>query len=74
MLLIQYIRGIFFIKVWNYFIAKIIFISQKYFLRLFKMAANQSAPGLNRGLSSNIWCLRSPNYEKFTEECVKHME
>ena len=24
-------------------------------LRLFKMAANKSAPGLNRGLSSNFW-------------------
>ena len=39
-------------------------------LRLFKMAENQSAVGLNRGLSWNFWWLRSANYVKFTEERV----
>ena len=39
-------------------------------LRLFKMSANQSAPGLNRGISSNFWLLESANNVKFTEEFV----
>ena len=26
--------------------------------------------GLNRGLSSNVWCLRSANHVKFSEECM----
>ena len=30
----------------------------------------QNAPGLNRGLSSNFWWLRSANHVKFTEECM----
>ena len=30
----------------------------------------QSAPGLNRGLSSNFWWLSCANNVKFTEECV----
>ena len=34
----------------------------------------QSPPGLNRGLSSNFWWLRSAHHEKFTEECVMHTE
>ena len=38
-------------------------------LRLFKMAANQSALSLNRGLSSTLWLLRSANHAKFIEEC-----
>ena len=37
------------------------------------MMANQSAPGLNRGLPSNLW---GPKLQimKFTEECVICME
>ena len=38
--------------------------------RLFRMTANQNAPDLNRGLSSNFWWLRSANHVKFTEERV----
>ena len=33
------------------------------------MMTNQSGSGLNRGLSSNFWWLRSVNHVKFTEEC-----
>ena len=32
------------------------------------MAANQSIPGFNRVISSNIWWLRNANHVKFTEE------
>ena len=42
--------------------------------RLFVLVANQYAPGLNRGLSSNIWLLRSAKNVKFTEKSVKCME
>ena len=38
------------------------------------MAANQSVPGLNRGLLTNFWCLENSNHVKFTEEgvmCIK---
>ena len=42
-------------------------------LRLFKILVNQSASGLNRGLSSNFWGLRNANHVKFTEECVMCM-
>ena len=49
----------------NYFNLAKIFV-----LRLFKIAANQTASDLNRGLSENFWLLRIVNYEKFTEECV----
>ena len=38
------------------------------------MAANQSTPGLNRGLSSNFWQQRCSNHVKFTEEYVMCME
>ena len=38
------------------------------------MQANQSASGLNRGLLSNFWWLRSANHVKFTEECMMFME
>ena len=38
------------------------------------MVANQSVPGLNRGLSSDFWRLRRANHVKFTEECVICME
>ena len=38
------------------------------------MRTNQSAPSLNRGLSSNFCWLRSANHVKFTEECVMFME
>ena len=38
------------------------------------MAGNQSAPGLNRGLSSNFWWLKSANHVKFTEECDPYKE
>ena len=41
---------------------------------LFKMAANQSVPGLNRGLTSNFWWLRIVNRVRFTEECDVHEE
>ena len=34
------------------------------------METNQRAPGLNRGLSSNILWLRTANDAKFPEECV----
>ena len=35
------------------------------------MVANHTVlQGLNRGLSSNSWWLRSAKYLKFTEECV----
>ena len=43
-------------------------------LKLFKMVANQSAPGLNRGMSSNFLWLKSVNQIKFTEECVMCLE
>ena len=52
--------------VWNWFIAKNTLILV---LRLCKMAANQSALGLNRDLSSNFWWLRCVNHVN-TEECV----
>ena len=38
------------------------------------MAINQSSPGVNRDLSSNVWRLRRANRVKFTEECVMSME
>ena len=38
------------------------------------MAENQSATGLNRGLSSHFQCLRSANYVKLTELCMMCME
>ena len=38
------------------------------------MATNQSAPSLNRALSSNFWWLRSTNHVTFTEEYVMCME
>ena len=37
-------------------------------LRQFKTVENQSALGLNRGLSSHFCWLRSANYVKLTEE------
>ena len=42
--------------------------------RLFEIATNQSAPGLNRGLSSKFRWLTSVNHMKFTEECVMYTE
>ena len=63
--------------VWNWFITKIIWIAQKY-LRLFKMAVNQSFPGLNKGTSSNIRWLSSTSQVKFqknvwcTSYCLVH--
>ena len=38
------------------------------------MAANQSASGSNRVLSSNFWWLRNANHVKFTEESAMCME
>ena len=35
--------------------------------------ANQTVP-LNRGLSTNFWCLRSANYVKFSKQCVMCIE
>ena len=61
--------------VWNWFITKIILISQNIFvLWLFKMEANKSVPSLNRSQSSNFWWLRSANNVEFTEECVMYIE
>ena len=62
--------------VWNWFIAIIILISQKYlFWGYFKWGQiKQSSTGLNRGLSSNYWWLRSVNHVKFTEECILCIE
>ena len=37
-------------------------------------AVNQSAPGLNRGLSSNLWCLRSTNHVKFLQKNVMYTQ
>ena len=34
----------------------------------------QNAPGLNRGLPSNFWWLRSVNHMKSLEECVMYTE
>ena len=34
------------------------------------MAANQSAPDFNRGLSSNFWWLTSAKYVHFAEACL----
>ena len=36
------------------------------------MEANQSAPGFNRGLTSDFWWLRSAKYVKFIEEHVMY--
>ena len=36
----------------------------------FEVLQNKSAPGLNRGLSSNFLWLRSADHVKFTEKCV----
>ena len=49
-------------------------LSKILFLKLFKLVANQSAPSLNRGLSSKFRWLRNANHVKFTEECVISME
>ena len=38
------------------------------------MAANQSTPDLNRGLSRNFWWLKNANHVKFTEKCVMGIE
>ena len=38
------------------------------------MVVKQIASGLNRGLSTNFWCLRSANHVKFTKQCVICME
>ena len=35
---------------------------------------SNSVPGLNRGLSSDFWQLKSTNHEKFAEECVVCMQ
>ena len=45
-----------------------------FILRLFKMKANQSSPGLNKGLSSIFWWLRNTNHEKFIVEYVMYSE
>ena len=38
------------------------------------MSGNQSATGLNRGLSSNFWWLRCANYVEFIEVYAMSME
>ena len=46
----------------NYFnLTKILVLGQ------FKMSGNQSAPGLNRGLSWKFWWLKNANQGKFTD-------
>ena len=50
---------------------RIDFYNTKIFVsRLLKTGTIQSTPCLNRGLSSNIWWLRTGNCVKFTEEWV----
>ena len=58
--------------IWNWYVAKIILISQIYLFFGYSkwQQIKQSAPALNRDLSSNFWQPRSPNYMKFTKECV----
>ena len=58
--------------VWNWFVPKISLIPQKYLFcnHLKSWPIKQNAPGLNRGLSSNFYWLRSANHMKFPEECV----
>ena len=47
-----------------------IWISWKYFLRLFKMLPNQrESSKLEQRLSSIFWCQRSANHVKFREVC-----
>ena len=59
----------------EFVLAKIIAILKKIFiLTLSKMLINQCAPGLNIGLSSNLWWLRSANHVNITKECVTHKE
>ena len=56
------------------FIAKIIFISPKYLFWGYSkwQQIKQSTVGLNRGLSWNIWWIRSANHVKFPEVlCVQ---
>ena len=57
--------------IWNWFTGKIVLNSQKYFLRLFKIAANQNVSVLNKSLSSNFWLFRRTNLVKFREECFR---
>ena len=58
--------------VWNWFLAKIILILQKYLFWDYSkwQQIKQCVPGLNRGLCLSFWWLRSANHMKFTEECV----
>ena len=62
--------------VWNWFIPKIILILQKYLFWGYSKwwQINQCAPGLNRGLLSNLWRPRSANHVIFAEECVMSMK
>ena len=58
--------------IWNWFEAKIILISPKYFWRGYSKwyQINQSAPGWNRGLPKRSSWPTSPNHVKFMEECT----
>ena len=62
--------------VWNWFITKIILILQKYFFWSYSKwwQIKQSAPSLNRGLSSKFWWLRITNHIQFTDEHVMSKE
>ena len=55
--------------VWNWFIVKII-----YFEAIQNDIKLNSDLVLKRGMSSNLWWLRSTNHVKFTEECVMCIE
>ena len=60
--------------VFNWFIGKItLILEENSFWSYSKWQIKESAPTLNRGLSSDFWWLRSANHVKFTE-CMMHME
>ena len=54
----------------------VIGLSQKYLFSVYLKwsQAKKSTPGLNRGLSSNFWWLRSANHVKFMGGWVMYME
>ena len=56
--------------VWNWFIAKIILILQKYLFCGYSKWQQIGVILAWTGLSSNFWWVRSANHGKFTEECV----
>ena len=48
--------------------------TKRFVSMLFKIDANQRSPDLNRGVSSNLCCLRISNHVKFIQECVMYMQ